>query len=118
MPRTGVRTLRRRSQTWYATIHSGIEDQVVEDQQESLQNYVRAASPFTYLDSKTPLSSISSIGEPSPIQQVRQFLQFQWFTIGAELAFPIAREWKCQEWNYWIPARTEGRRNISRTSSA
>src|SRR5713226_4737632 len=39
MRRTGVRTVRRRCQTWCATIHSGIEDQVSEDQKESLQTY-------------------------------------------------------------------------------
>src|SRR5580693_6525550 len=36
--RTGVRTVRRGSQTRHTGIHSGIKDQVTEDQQESLQN--------------------------------------------------------------------------------
>ena len=39
MRRPSVRALRRRSQTRYAAIHFRVEDQVAEDQQDSLQNY-------------------------------------------------------------------------------
>src|SRR5712691_10990022 len=38
MWRAGVRTVRRGCQAGYATIYSGVEDSVTEDQQESLQN--------------------------------------------------------------------------------
>jgi len=38
MRRTGVRTLRRGFQARYATLHIGVEDQVPEDRQGTLQN--------------------------------------------------------------------------------
>ena len=41
MRRPGVRTIRRGCQAGYATIYSGVEDSVTEDQQESLQNLSR-----------------------------------------------------------------------------
>src|SRR5439155_16995942 len=92
MRRPGVRTIRRGCQAGYATIYSGVEDSVTEDQQESLQNLAAKRPSRIFVGSSINpevLYRISPIGEKFAISPTSQVSQFQYFTFGAGIALPL-----------------------------